>query len=198
MLAIGLIVAAVAVAQRGGDDDSDAARTEVEAQTTSSGAGASPTSTTTTAVVPTTLPDGALPTGCGTWDHAFDVAPDPVDGVAIYSDFGGWHIRLAPDGPDSVTGTVSGQALPDLADAPLPDGVEVTEIPEGATLAFTITADAEPTGFDFVVTCEQKQLVFALNGPDGKPLDPAEVQVGMTGSVSKLPVVAQRTTPPAG
>lgn len=195
LLAVGLIVAAIAVSQVGGDDDSTTSRTEVKTATTTAAKDAAATTTAAT-IVPTTLPGGTLPTGCGTWDHAFDVAPETVEGVAIYSDFTGWHIRLAPDGPGSITGTVTGQTMPTVSTSPLPEGTEVTELPEGATIAFRITAAEEPVGFDFGVTCEQKQLIFALNGPDGTPLDPAEVQVGMAGEVAGLPVVAQRTVAP--
>lgn len=197
LLVIGVIVAVIAVQSLGDDDgDSNASKTDVKSATTT--AAEETTTTAAPTIVPTTIPGGALPTGCGTWDHAFDVAPESFDGVSIYSDFDGWHVRLAPDGPESITGTVTGQTMPTVSDAPLPEGTEITELPEGATIAFRVTAGEEPVGFDFEVTCEQKQLVFALNGPDGAPLDPADVRVGMQGEVAELPVVAQRTPPPNG
>ena len=77
-----------------------------------------------------------------------------------------------------------------------PRASQVTEIPKATPSCSRSEAGAEAVGFDFAATCEQKQLVFALNGPDGAPVDPAEVHVG-TGEVTALPVVAQRHQPAA-
>lgn len=190
-LVIGLVVAGIAFLGR--DDDGSSASAPDGASTTTSAAAD------TTPVVPigpqapTTIPGGELPTGCGTWDPAFSFDPDPVEGVAIYSDFDGWHVRLGPDGPASVTGAVVGQGVPVLTTDPLPAGVEVTPHPAGNALLFTLTAGAEPVGFDFGATCGQKQLTFTVDGPDGAPVPADAIQVGRAGFVTSVPVVAQRT-----
>lgn len=145
---------------------------------------------------PTTLPDGALPAGCGDWDPAFGFPPEEVASVAIWSDFQGWHVRLAPDGPASIQGRVVGVVTP-VRSAAAPTGdVEVAVDEAARAVAFTIRAGAEPAGFDLQAACDQKQLTFELLGPDGQPLDPATVQVGRDGRAAVVPVVAQRV--PAG
>ena len=152
--------------------------------------------TTTTAVpvrTPTTIAGGVLPTGCADWDGAFGFDPDPIEGVAIWSDFEGWHVRLGPDGPDSVSGAVVGQVVPVLSEDPLPAGVEVGTNDEAAKLVFSLTSGPEPVGFDFAADCAQKQLTFELLGPDGMPLDAGEIQVGRSGEAAVVPVIAQRT-----
>ncbi len=151
-----------------------------------------------TELTPTTLPDGALPTGCGPWDPAFGFAPEPIEGVALWSDFDGWHVRLGPGGPASITGSVIGQGVPVLTTDPLPEGVDVTEDLEGKALRFSITAASEPIGFDLGASCGQKQLTFELVGPDGAPVGAADVQVGQAATAPSVPVIAQRTSPAPG
>lgn len=145
---------------------------------------------------PTTLPDGALPAGCGDWDPVFGFPPETVSSVAIWSDFQGWHVRLAPDGPASVQGRVVGVVTP-VRSATAPAGDVEVEVDDAArAVVFTIRAGAEPAGFDLQAACDQKQLTFELVGPDGQPLDPSTVQVGRDGRAAVVPVVAQRV--PAG
>lgn len=147
-------------------------------------------------IVPTTQPGGALPTGCANWDPAFGFAPEPIEAVAIWSDFQGWHVRLAPGELTSISGTVVGQVVPALADAPLPPEVTVQADAERTALTFTIEAGAEPVGFDFSADCAQKQFTFEVLGPDGEPLPLDQVQLGQAGRAPAWPVIAQRT--PAG
>jgi hypothetical protein len=148
-------------------------------------------------LVPTTQPGGALPTGCANWDPAFGFTPEPLEAVGIWSDFQGWHVRLAPGELTSISGTVAGQVVPALANAPLPPEVTVEADAERTTLTFTIEAGSEPVGFDFTADCAQKQFTFEVLGPDGEPLPLDQVQLGQAGRAEAWPVIAQRT-PVAG
>ena len=154
--------------------------------------------TTEVRLVPTTLPNEVLPTGCGDWDRAFSFAPAEYDGLAIWSDFEGWHVRLAPGDVTQVAGRLSAQVVPDIDDGPLPAGVELVPDPATASVAFTIVAGDEPVGFDFQADCAQKQLSFTVNGPTGGVLPIEYVDVGEKGRVVEWPVVAQRSMPTPG
>ncbi|MGN6694903.1 MAG: hypothetical protein ACTHN0_12085 [Aquihabitans sp.] len=197
LLVIGVIVAIVAVQQLGSDDgDSDASKTEVKAATTT--AAEKTTTTAVPTIVPTTLAGGVLPTGCGNWDPAFSFDPKPLEGVVVYSDFEGWHVVLAPDGPKVLTGTVKGQTTPVVSTEPQPEGVQVIADPNTQTVTFRLTAGEEPVGFDFAADCSQKQLTIDLKNEDGTPVDTADVHVGRNGGVVALPIIAQRQQPVPG
>lgn len=193
ILLFGIAVAVAAVSQRGSDERATpAGRDEPTAEGTDAAA-AAPTSTTEAVRTPTTLPGGVLPTGCGDWDATFGFEPEPIDGVAVWSDFDGWHIRVGPEGPEVVTGTVTGQVVPVLGNQFRPAGVDVSADPATATVVFSITRAEEPVGFDFAADCAQKQLSFQLWGPDGEPLPVDQVQVGRNGTTVEMPFHAQRT-----
>lgn len=149
-------------------------------------------------LTPSTLPAGAVPRGCGDWDAAFNVAPDEVtEGVYIWSDFEGWHVRLAGDAPGSIAGSVSGQVLPELYSPPDAPGVETT-IDEGANrLSFELTGGDQPVGIDFNAGCEQQALTFELTS-DGAPVPVEQIHLGKRGVVVELPLVARRTLPDPG
>lgn len=195
LLALGVIVAFVGI-QRAGDDGSTA-------ETPAFGQAPDPSAATTTAavtstapsgpLVPTTIPGGELPTGCGFWDPAFSGSPKPVAGVSIYTDADGWHVRLAPDGPPVVVGTVVGQVTPLVSTEPPGPGVQLIADPATATVSFRLVAGEAPVGFDFAADCAQKQLTFDLKDEAGAPLDPATVHLGPTALAPAVPFVAQRT-----
>lgn len=195
ILLFGVAVAAAAISQRdsGETTSSGSDKQEATAETTKPEGSATTTEPVRT---PTTIPGGALPTGCGDWDGTFGFEPEPIEGVAVWSDFNGWHIRVAPDGPPLVTGTVVGQVVPVLPENQFrPGGVEVSADPATATVVFSITPGLQPTGFDFAADCAQKQLTFQFWGPDGEPLPADQVQVGRNGTTTEMPFVAQRTMP---
>lgn len=193
LLLVGIIIALVAWSQSGDDGGDNASKST----TTTAAKGAKATTTTeaaTVTIVPTTIAGGALPTGCGDWDPAFSFDPDPIEGVTIYSDFEGWHVVLAPDGPPVVTGTVVGQVTPFVStEEPPGPGVQLIADPNTATVTFRLTAGDENVGFDFAADCAQKALTFDLKDEGGQPLDPAVVHLGRKGGTPSLPVVAQRT-----
>lgn len=155
------------------------------------------TTTTVAPLAPTTLPDGALPRGCEGWDQAFGFAPASIDGLAIWSDFDGWHLRLAPGVAASISGKVSGQVVPQVSGA-APSGVTLTPDVDSASLGFEIVAADEPIGFDITADCAQKQLTFEAFGPDGSVVPIDQVQLGQGGGATVWPIVAQRIAPPAG
>jgi hypothetical protein len=189
LLVLGLIVVVIAV-QRPGKDEGGSTASGGEPDGTA--AVEQTTTTATQTIVPTTLANGALPTGCGNWDPAFSFDPQPIEGIAVYSDFEGWHVVLAPDGPEVVTGTVKGQTTPVVSTEPQPEGVQLIADPSTQTVTFRLTAGDAPIGFDFAADCSQKQLTIDLKEADGSPVDLATVRLGRNGGATSLPVIAQR------
>lgn len=193
LLAVGLLVAFLAFRQSDDGGASSSADPEAKTSTTVGKASTTTTEAAPVTIVPTTLANGVLPTGCGDWDPAFSFDPDPLEDVTIYSDFEGWHVRLAPDGPPVVTGTVVGQVTPLVSTEPPGPGVQLIADPATGTVTFRLTAGTSPVGFDFSADCAQKSLTFDLKDDAGQPLDPADVHLGRKGGTTALPVVAQRT-----
>ena len=149
-------------------------------------------------LTPTTLPPGAVPRGCGTWDTAFNNPPkEVVDGVYVWSDFDGWHVRLAGPTLSSVSGTVRGQYLPALQSPATAAGVTVTPDAAGKRLVFELEAGEQPVGFDFSAGCDQKELTFDLVAA-GAAVPLERIHLGSKGVVEEVPIVARRTLPPAG
>ena len=151
-----------------------------------------------TELTPSTLPPGATLTGCGTWDAAFNNPPTEVaDGVFIWSDFDGWHVRLAGANPATVTGSVTGQVTPTLQSEATAPGVEVKQDDAAKRLTFNLTGGEVPVGFDFSAGCKQKELTFDLTTA-GTAVAVDRIRLGSKGVVKEYPLVARRTLPAPG
>jgi hypothetical protein len=202
----------------GGSDDSTTASTASTVTTTTAltagsgpgaatppaGAGATtqvtsqPTPDGAVTLTPSTLPAGAVPGGCGDWDAAFNFPPvEMTEGVFIWSGFDGWHVRLAGDAPGIVTGSVTGQQVPELYSAPEAPGVTTTIDDANNRLSFELTAGDQPVGIDFNAGCAQHELTFELT-TNGSPVPVESIHLGKRGVVEELPLVARRTLPEPG
>lgn len=148
-------------------------------------------------ITPTTLPPGATPTGCGDWDTAFNFPPKEIkEGVYIWSDFDGWHIRLSGTVVPELSGSVTGQYTPPVQGQTGGD-VVVTPDEAGKRLTFTIKPGMEPVGFDFSTGCKQKELTFDLT-TNGAAVPFEQIHLGDRGAVKEYPLVARRTLPVPG
>lgn len=149
-------------------------------------------------ITPTTLPAGAVVTGCGDWDTAFNYPPKEIqEGVYIWSDFDGWHIRLSGTVVPELVGSVTGSYMPPVQSK---TGGDVTVTPDeaGNRLNFTIRPGIEPVGFDFSAGCKQKELTFGLATTGGAEVPVEQIHLGDRGSVEAYPLVARRTLPVPG
>lgn len=150
-----------------------------------------------TGITPTTLPPGAPTDGCGDWDTAFNFPPKEIsEGVYIWSDFQGWHVRLSGTALTELSGSVTGQYMPPLQNK---TGGDVTVTPDeaGNRLTFTIRPGMEPVGFDFSAGCKQKELTFDLTS-NGTSVPVEQIHLGDRGAVKEYPLVARRTIPVPG
>ncbi|WP_426570847.1 hypothetical protein [Aquihabitans sp. McL0605] len=153
--------------------------------------------TVTPTLVPTTVPPGAI-VKCGDWDAAYNFeATEMSDGVYIWSDFTGWHVRAIGDGPGTVTGTITGTVQPNLLPVPDPTRVDAATVPGTNDLTFTVRPGTTAEGIDFSAGCTQKALHFALL-TDGSPIDPKLVHLGRNGAIVATPFDANREPEPAG
>lgn len=149
-------------------------------------------------ITPTTLPPGATPTGCGDWDTAFNFPPKEIkEGVYIWSDFEGWHVRLSGTSVPELTGSVTGQYMPPIQGQTGGD-VVVTPDEAGKRITFAIKPGMEPVGFDFSAGCKQKELTFALATTNGVQVAVDQIHLGDRGAVKEYPLVARRTLPVPG
>ncbi|MCU1369452.1 MAG: hypothetical protein JWO77_646 [Ilumatobacteraceae bacterium] len=149
-------------------------------------------------ITPTTLPPGATPTGCGDWDTAFNFPPKEIkQGVSIWSDFEGWHVRLSGTTVPELSGSVTGQYTPPVQGQTGGD-VVVTPDEAGKRLTFTIKPGVEPVGFDFSTGCKQKELTFVLTTTNGAEVAVDQIHLGDRGAVKEYPLVARRTLPVPG
>lgn len=150
-----------------------------------------------TGITPTTLPPGAEPTGCGDWDSAFNFPPAEItEGVYIWSDFEGWHVRVAGTAVPELSGSVTGQYMPPLQGQT--EGiVSVTPDEAGKRLTFSMAPGGEPVGFDFSAGCNQKELTFDLT-TEGTSVPFEQIHLGSRGAVKEYPLVARRTLPEPG
>lgn len=171
-----------------GQPPADGATTEITSQRAPYGA---------TGITPTTLPPGATTDGCGDWDTAFNFPPKEISqGVYIWSDFDGWHIRLSGTDVPELSGSVTGQYMPPVQGQ---TGGDVTVTPDeaGKKVSFTIRPGMEPVGFDFSTGCKQKELTFDLT-TNGAPVPVDQIHLGDRGAVKEFPLVARRTIPVNG
>lgn len=198
-----LVIAAIAMsilATRDGEPAPSAANTM---STTAPKADASVLSSTedapadpNTVLVPSTVPEGAV-VACGDWDVAASFAPEPIpEGIAIWSDFDGWHVRASGTEVGTVTGRITGTVRPNLLPNPEPERVDAAAPPDGSDLFFTIRPGEEPEGFDFSAGCSQKALTFDIKS-DAQPTDPALVHLGKAGGVAAVPFMVSRIPEPA-
>ncbi|WP_426570848.1 hypothetical protein [Aquihabitans sp. McL0605] len=203
--AIGVVaVIALAFVLFGGNDGSSDGTDAASGTKTSNGEGAVTQLTSQVApynaqnITPSTLPAGAVSTGCGDWDSAFNFPPKEVaDGVYIWSDFQGWHVRLAGTAVSSLRGSVTGQYVPALQSPTTAQGVKVTKDDLGKALKFDLVAGEKPVGFDFSAGCRQKELTFDLTS-NGTSVAPETIHLGSRGVVKEFPLVARRTLPVPG
>ena len=147
----------------------------------------------TVSLVPTTRPADDPLAGCGDWDPSFGFQPLAIDGLAIWSDLEGWHVRTRPGELTPLSGTVTGTVLPTLSQTEPGQGVRLRADPQTSSWAFEIDAEeGEPVGFDFQASCDQKQFTFTATDPSGAPLSLDWVQLGAVGRATSWPIVAQR------
>lgn len=148
-------------------------------------------------LTPSTLPPGATPHGCAEWDGAFNYSGKTLtDGVYIWSDFDGWHLRLAGTSIRELSGSVTGRAVPPLK-SKTPGDVRVVENEHRRRIEFTVRPGPEPVGLDFEAGCEEQELTFDLK-TDGAPVPVEAVHLGHRGVVDEYPLVARRTLPRPG
>ncbi|MCU1369451.1 MAG: hypothetical protein JWO77_645 [Ilumatobacteraceae bacterium] len=148
------------------------------------------------ALVPSTLPEGAV-VKCGDWDVAASFAPQTIpEGVAIWSDFDGWHVRASGTEVGTVTGRITGTVRPNLLDQVEPERVDAAAPPEGTELYFTIRPGEQPEGFDFTAGCSQKAFTFEIKS-DAQPTDPALIHLGKAGGVESVPFIVSRIPEPS-
>lgn len=148
-------------------------------------------------LVPTTVAPGAE-VKCGQWDLAVNFQPKELTrGVSIWSDFDGWHVRLAGANPATVTGSVTGQVTPTLQSEATAPGVEVKQDDAAKRLTFNLTGGEVPVGFDFSAGCKQKELTFDLTTA-GTAVAVDRIRLGSKGVVKEYPLVARRTLPAPG
>lgn len=199
-----LVIAAIAAAiVLTGNDDAGtkgSTKTATMAPSDSSVLGADVEATTepkgAAVLVPSTVPEGAV-VKCGDWDQAASFAPDPLpEGVAIWSDFDGWHVRATGTGVGTVTGRITGTVAPNLLPQIESDRVEATVPPEGSELFFTIQPGEESVGFDFTAGCTQQALGFELKS-DAQPMDPSVIHLGKRGGVEGVPFIVSRIPEPS-
>lgn len=186
-----------------GDDEPDqravgkavSAEPKVDASVLSSAEDAPAPAAGAIGLVPSTVPEGAV-VKCGNWDEAVNFEPQEMtDGVYIWSDFQGWHVRSVGPSVGTVTGKISGSVRPNLFDQPEPERVDASGPEDGTEIYFTIRPGDTPEGFDFSAGCTQQALGFDLKS-DAEPIDPALVHLGTKGGVTAVPFIVSRVPEP--
>lgn len=143
----------------------------------------------------TTVPSGETqPTGdqggfCGDWPAGFGgdgTSVAGIDGVHIWSDFGGIHLRSNLDEP--VTVKLTGNS--DFA-VSAPGTTAELSAQEGKEITATFPPGDGSDGPDFDISCFVTNLDVEVTGPDG-PIEPTLINIGGSSVATENPYTLVR------
>lgn len=119
-----------------------------------------------------------------------EASADVEPGVYLWSDFGGWHLRVVNgEGVSGATGTITSDD--EIASAEVATDGEGTARSQGEVITFDLPAEPRVVGVDFNPGFYCEQLTVALEGADG-PVGPELVTVGRDRTVAAMPVVVDK------
>ncbi len=166
LAAVLAIVLVVVLTQDSGSDSDDAGGNDTPAGSTAPAGGEG---------------EGPL---CGNWPAAFGGDGSNVasgEGVYVWSDFGGIHVRS--NGADPVVVKIVASSTIKVASPG--DGVE-TSAESGTEITATLPAGAGTAGPDLDVPCDTQTIGFEVT-KGGAPVDAATIKVGGSGTAEANP-----------
>lgn len=170
--AVAVIALVIVLTQKSSDkNDSTAGGSTTPGQTQDSGGGTPPTG-------------GGF---CDQWPGAVGgnkATAVKADGVRIWSDFDGWHVRANRKDVTTIK-------LASPGTIKVKDKGNATATPDGKDVALTIPAGDGSAGPDLDLDCTVSSITFTIQG-GASSLPAGQIQVGDTGSADNNPVTFRR------